>query len=41
MATIQELETALVNAHKAGDSDAARKLANVLVAAKKDATNFS
>ena len=40
MATIQELETALVNAHKAGDSDAARKLANVLVAAKKDATNF-
>lgn len=40
MATIQELESALINAHKAGDSDAARKLANVLVAAKKDASNL-
>jgi hypothetical protein len=36
MATLQELERALVNAHKAGDSDAARKLAVVLKRARED-----
>lgn len=36
MATLQELESALVNAHRAGDSDAARKLASAIVDARKD-----
>jgi hypothetical protein len=40
MATIQQLETALVNAHKAGDSDAARKLAVAVKAARSDTANF-
>lgn len=39
MATLQELEVALVNAHKAGDSDAARKLAAFVVEARKDQSN--
>jgi hypothetical protein len=36
MATLRELETALVNAHKAGDADAARKIAVILKAARED-----
>ncbi len=40
MATLQELETALVNAHRAGDSDAARKLAVAVKAARADTANF-
>lgn len=36
MATLQELERALVNAHKAGDADAARKLAIVVKRARED-----
>lgn len=36
MATLQELEQALVNADKAGDLDAARRLAAVLVKARQD-----
>lgn len=39
MATLQELEQALVNADKAGDLDAARRLAAVLVQARQDAKN--
>jgi hypothetical protein len=39
MATLQELEQALVNADKAGDLDAARRLAAVLVKARQDTTN--
>lgn len=39
MATLQELERALVNADKAGDLDAARRLAAVLVKARQDTTN--
>lgn len=39
MATLRELETALVNAHNAGDTDAARKLAAVIGRARKDPTN--
>lgn len=39
MATIQQLEIALINADKAGDTDAARKLAAALVRAKTDTTN--
>jgi len=39
MATLQELELALVNADKAGDLDAARRLAAVLVQARQDAKN--
>ena len=39
MATLQELEQALVNADKAGDLDAARRLASVLVKARQDAKN--
>lgn len=39
MATLKELETALVNAHNAGDTDAARKLAAVIGRARKDPTN--
>ncbi len=39
MATLQELELALVNADKAGDLDAARRLAAVLVKARQDITN--
>ena len=39
MATLQELELALVNADKAGDLDAARRLAAVLVKARQDTTN--
>lgn len=34
MATLQDMETALVNAHRAGDSDAARKLASAIVDAR-------
>lgn len=40
MATLQELERALVNAHNAGDVDAARKLAVVVSAARKDSANM-
>lgn len=40
MATIQELERALVNADKAGDLDAARRLAAVLVKARQDPGNL-
>ncbi len=40
MATLQQLETALVNAHRAGDADAARKLAVVVKAARADAANL-
>ena len=40
MATLQELERALVNAHNAGDVDAARKLAVVVSAARKDSANL-
>lgn len=39
MATLQELELALVNADKAGDLDAARRLASVLVKARQDVKN--
>lgn len=39
MATLHELELALVNADKAGDLDAARRLAAVLVKARQDTTN--
>jgi len=39
MATLQELEQALVNADKAGDLDAARRLAAVLAKARQDTTN--
>ena len=39
MATLQELELAWVNAGKAGDLDAARRLAAVLVKARQDTTN--
>lgn len=39
MATLQELEQALVNADKAGDLDAARRLTAVLVKARQDTTN--
>jgi hypothetical protein len=39
MATLQELEQALVNADKAGDLDAARRLAAVLVKARQDVVN--
>lgn len=39
MATIQELETALVNADKAGDVDAARKLAAVITRARQEPTS--
>lgn len=39
MATLQDMEMALVNAHRAGDSDAARKLASAIVEARKDAVN--
>lgn len=40
MATLQELESALVNAHNAGDADAARKLAVAVKAARADAVNL-
>lgn len=39
MATLRELETALVNAHNAGDSNAARKLAAFITEARKDPSN--
>lgn len=39
MATLKQLETALVNAHNAGDVDAARKLAAVIAQARKDPVN--
>lgn len=39
MATLQELERALVNADRAGDMDAARKIAAVLGRARKDIVN--
>jgi hypothetical protein len=39
MATLQQLETALVNADKAGDQDAARKLAAVIQRARQDPAN--
>lgn len=39
MATLQQLETALVNADKAGDQDAARQLAAVIQRARKDEAN--
>lgn len=40
MATIKELETALVNAHNAGDADSARKIAAVLKRAMDDSANL-
>lgn len=39
MATLQELERALVNADRAGDTDAARKLAAVVARARQDVVN--
>lgn len=39
MATLQELERALVNADRAGDTDAARKLAAVISRARQDVVN--
>ena len=39
MATLRELELALVNADRAGDLDAARRLAAVLVKARQDVKN--
>lgn len=39
MATLQELERALVNADRAGDADAARKLAAVITRARQDVSN--
>lgn len=39
MATLQELELALVNADKAGDLDAARRLAAVISRARQDVSN--
>lgn len=39
MATLQELERALVNADRAGDTDAARKLAAVIFRARQDVVN--
>lgn len=39
MATLQQLEVALANADKAGDMDAARKLAAVLARARQDTAN--
>jgi len=39
MATLEQLETALVNADKAGDMDAARKLAAAVSEARKDPVN--
>lgn len=38
MATLQQLETALINADKAGDMDAARQLAAVIKRARQDTT---
>jgi len=38
MATLAELEDALVNAHRAGDAPAARSLADAILAARKQAT---
>lgn len=40
MATLQQLETALVNAHNAGDSDSARKLAAAITTARKDSASL-
>jgi hypothetical protein len=40
MATLAELETALINADKAGDMDAARKLAAAVSASRKDSANL-
>ncbi len=39
MATMQQLETALINADKAGDQDAARQIAAVLGRARQDVAN--
>ncbi|SFQ82449.1 hypothetical protein SAMN03159489_05962, partial [Pseudomonas sp. NFPP07] len=39
MATLQQLESALINADKAGDMDAARKLAAVVSRARQDPMN--
>lgn len=39
MATLQQLETALINADKAGDQDAARQLAAVIRRARQDPAN--
>lgn len=39
MATLEQLERALVNADKAGDADAARKLAAVITRARQDSSN--
>lgn len=39
MATLQQLETALINADKAGDMDAARQLAAVIKRSRQDTTN--
>lgn len=40
MATLEQMERALVNADKAGDADAARKLAAVIGRARKDVGNL-
>lgn len=40
MATLEQLERALVNADKAGDSDAARRLAVAITEARKSAANL-
>lgn len=40
MATLKELEVALVNADKAGDTDAARKLVTVITKARQDPANL-
>lgn len=40
MATLQELESALINADRAGDADAARKLAAVITIARQDKANL-
>lgn len=40
MATMKELEQALVNADRAGDTDSARKLAAFIVEARKDPANL-
>lgn len=39
MATLQQLETALINADKAGDQDAARQIAAVIQRARQDPAN--
>lgn len=40
MATLQQLEQALAGAHKAGDTDAARRLAAIIIEARKNPQNL-